>query len=349
MRTDDRGPHSDPGRQWNPETDDERQVRELLQGAGPREPMPEEDRIAIEAAARSAWREMVGEGEPRTSRRPRRYGVWALAASILLVVATATWFLANLAPTSGATIATVEYFGAPLSVDGKPLRVGDPIAAGTTLATRGGNGYAPSLTLKLSDGQSLRLDAASRVTLESATRIELQQGAVYVDSGPSVREDASVEIVTSLGVVRDIGTQFEVRLDGALEEMSVRVREGRILLRLNGDTHSADAGEELVVAADHAVERSSVPISGPEWEWVVAAAPTIDIEGRSLGEFLDWVSRETGWRVRYLDPGLEASARAIELHGVIDGLRPDEALGVILEGSGLAYTADDGAVVIARP
>ena len=88
---------------------------------------------------------------------------------------------------------------------------------------------------------------------------------------------------------------------------------------------------------------------GPEWLWILEAAPALDIEGRSLASFLDWVSRETGWQVRYADEEIARSAQTISLHGTIEGLRPDESLGMILQGSGLDYRKDDGAVVVVRP
>ena len=85
------------------------------------------------------------------------------------------------------------------------------------------------------------------------------------------------------------------------------------------------------------------------WLWILEAAPPIEIEGRSLASYLEWVARETGWRIRYADRDLERSAETILLHGTIEGLRPDESLGVILEGSGLYHLTEDGAVLIVRP
>jgi ferric-dicitrate binding protein FerR (iron transport regulator) len=177
----------------------------------------------------------------------------------------------------------------------------------------------------------------------------LEQGAVYVDSGPSAPADTGLEIVTSFGVVREVGTQFEVRLDGEADTLHVRVREGSVSVRWDGESDAADRGETLTLRRDGSIVRGAVEPDGPEWAWVLAAAPSLDIEGRSLDSFLDWVARENGWQIRYADGALERSAGTIRLHGTIEGLRPDESLQAILEGSGLDHRTEDGVVLVFRP
>jgi hypothetical protein len=88
---------------------------------------------------------------------------------------------------------------------------------------------------------------------------------------------------------------------------------------------------------------------GPEWEWVMAAAPSIQIEGLALGEFLAWATRETGREVRYLTPELErAAASEITVHGAIDGLTPEQALDLVLRGTGLTHRVENGTILITR-
>src|SRR2546427_815740 len=78
--------------------------------------------------------------------------------------------------------------------------------------------------LRLDAGPSVRLDAGSDLRLVSAHVLELRRGAVYVDTGARSPNGSAatasgaegpaspIEIRTSLGRVRDVGTQFEVRL-----------------------------------------------------------------------------------------------------------------------------------------
>lgn len=144
------------------------------------------------------------------------------------------------------------------------LGEGDPIPAGTVIDT----GTAPGrAAVRLAGGASVRLDSDSRVEVASASVLRLERGALYIDA--AAVGDA-VEVRTTLGVVRDIGTQFEVRLmgraagpgDGALR---VRVREGAVTLERDGSVEEAGAGEELALAGDGTLTRGAVPVYGPEW------------------------------------------------------------------------------------
>lgn len=189
------------------------------------------------------------------------------------------------------------------------------------------------------EGASLRLDAGSRVLLVSASEIRLERGAVYVDS----QGTRTVAVHTPLGTVTEIGTRFEVRLLGSA--VRVRVREGAVLVV----SHRADAGTELTLHADATVTRSRIASWGPEWSWVLKAAPPLRIEGLTLKEVLDQIVRETGWTIRYEDPGLAASAGEIVVHGDVGHLAPDQALEVVLPGAGLDHEVVDGVLILKAP
>jgi hypothetical protein len=104
----------------------------------------------------------------------------------------------------------------------------------------------------------------------------------------------------------------------------------------------------MVVRTDGSFVRREAPGHGPAWDWVVATAPAFELEGSTLGELLAWVSRETGWRVRFSEPELAGSADAIVLHGDLNGLRPDQAPFAVLPGAGLEGELDDGVLVVRR-
>jgi hypothetical protein len=328
--------------------DDE--IGRLIRSAGRRPAIPAPDLAGIEEAARSTWREMV---TTERRRRLRRRGAWALAASALLVPLGAWWWLAGRPSRAPEEIATVELSNGRTEAVPAPgrrpggsseIRVGEHLSAGDALAT----GSPGRVALRMAGGQSVRLDEGTLARLLSSSRLTLERGALYVDSGRSGPGHAGLEISTPRGVVTEIGTQYEVRLEADADAVHVRVREGSVSVLRGGESHPAARGESLTLRADGSVARGAVEPDAAEWRWVLAAAPSLDIEGRTLHSFLDWVARETGWEVRYADEALERSARGIRLHGTIEGLRPDESLGVILQGSGLDYDAEDGVVVVRR-
>jgi hypothetical protein len=62
--------------------------------------------------------------------------------------------------------------------------------------------------------------------------------------------------------------------------------------------------------------------------------------------FLDWIGRETGWRVQLADAETAALCDSIVLHGSIAHLTPAEAPSVVLPSSGLGYRLSDGALFV---
>jgi ferric-dicitrate binding protein FerR (iron transport regulator) len=262
--------------------------------------------------------------------------IYALAACLLLLLLGGWWWLAGDDRAVLGDIANVELSSGDLTV-GETLKKGDILEPAGRVAVR------------MVRGQSVRLDEGSRLLMLSESRLELERGAVYIDSGPSAPAGAATEILTPLGSVTETGTQFEVRLVDESDSVRISVREGGVSITTDEGSHAAVGGEQLTLGRDGSAERSALAPDAQQWFWVLETAPAIEIEGRSLASYLDWVARETGWRIRYADETLQRSAETILLHGTIEGLRPDESLGVVLEGSGLFYLREDGSVLIARP
>jgi ferric-dicitrate binding protein FerR (iron transport regulator) len=189
----------------------------------------------------------------------------------------------------------------------------------------------------------------------SATDVALERGAVYVDSAGAhptqhLQLGASpISIHTPAGLVRDIGTQFQVRIEARLDGpgIRIRVRDGQVRLTdANGVDARAGAGEELFSrpdGSDRSIDRRPIAVTGSEWAWAERAAPPFSVEGRTLGAFLDWVSREGAWTVTFADRRFSEAARATVLHGrpdLLKGLTPAEALDVVLPTCGLRPSGD---------
>jgi len=110
-----------------------------------------------------------------------------------------------------------------------------------------------------------------------------------------------------------------------------------------------DNADDLKVERDGSVTRAAIELHGTDWNWVLERAPALEIEGRTLQSFLDWVARETAWEIRYDNADIEASALEIRLHGTIENLQPDKAMAMILRASGLAYRLEEGELLVLRP
>jgi len=166
-----------------------------------------------------------------------------------------------------------------------------------------------------------------------------------VDSGGA--KGGAVAVRTPAGVVRDVGTRFEVRL--GVEGLQVTVREGIASLRLGEDDLPIDAGTRLTAGARGEISRGAVSPHAADWDWVLEIAPPFPLEGQTLGAFLAWVSRETGWEIRFADAATGQERASTVLHGSLEGMRPDEAPAAILPTCGLTSRREGGVLVIESP
>ena len=122
----------------------------------------------------------------------------------------------------------------------------------------------------------------------------------------------------------------------------MRVREGEVLIVQPGARPPRRRVSSFRFAKTARSARREIAAHGPEWDWVLDRAPGFDIEGRTLGEFLGWVGRETGWRIELSAAAIERAVGDIVLHGSTAGLRPDRAAFVVLSGRTSAVERIDG-------
>jgi FecR protein len=299
---------------------------------GGRRPLPDLAQMSrARAAAHHEWIRAV-------DRRTRRLSFWSFAGGAIVagVLGAAGWSLLRHAPAPvpGPEIATLRTVTGSMliasagessrAVNGPGIR----IRAGDRLETIDGSRAA----FEMPGGLSLRLDRDTTAVLETAGRLILESGAVYVDAGPGA-VDSVLNIDTSFGIVRHTGTQFEVRVDESA--LCVRVREGSIAVEAAGQRWASRAGEGFILARSRPPERHAIAVSGPEWSWVSELAPPFRLEGATAPAFLAWVSREQGWRWEYDNPSLRTRVERIVLHGSIEGLTPEEALAAVLPTCGL--------------
>jgi ferric-dicitrate binding protein FerR (iron transport regulator) len=318
-------------------------VAEVIRAIGPRRSAPAELADRVHSRVRAHW-----ESDVRSRRAWRLRSVaLAMAAAIMIGIAAsiATTRTSDTAPIAG-TAATVDLVldsawsqGSPTSVVAA-LHRGDLVPFGAEVATEGRGRIA----MTLASGHSLRLDAGTRVAVISDRIIALERGAVYLDSRTIAgRAAGSIEIRTPLGIVRDVGTQFEVRaLDGAL---SVRVREGQVAVTVaGGKVVTVDAGRQIRLTANG--DAVSEATASGDLNWLNGVTPMIDVDGRSLYAFLEWAARERGLSLAFASAELAAVSRTIVLSGSVHGMTIDEALEALLATSQMSPAVDHGVLQV---
>ena len=309
---------------------------------------PGEDRVArVRAAVKDAWRDEFAARQVKTRRRWFTVAALAAAASVAIAFAVYRPFRQPATATAPIIVAHIDQITWQ-ATGSAPFTAGAAVMSGSIVTTSKG-----TLAMTMTNGVHLRMDAASTARVDSATDVALERGALYVDSGGAQSKQpgaAAISIHTPSGLVRDIGTRFEVRLTGA--GMRVRVRDGRVQVTLSsGEEARASAGEELLSKPDGSMSRRAIAVTGSQWAWAERAGPPFSVEGKTLGALLDWVSREGAWDVTFADSGFAATARAIVVHGrpdLLKGLTPAEALEVVLQTCGLRHRIDGNRVVIEK-
>jgi ferric-dicitrate binding protein FerR (iron transport regulator) len=292
-------------------------IAALVRLAGRRPPVPEDAARRVREAVHDEWMQTISR-----RRRTRWIGsAAAVAAAVVTVVVLRMMPSTPLPAPQRVVVAGGQTNGAVIFANDAY-----EVANGSTASLVWGNA-------------TLRLDGGTRIRIASLTELSLERGAVYVDSKYS-----GVLIRTPIGSVRDIGTQFEVRL--AADRMRVRVREGRVALQHGGATHSAVAGIELDADARGGVTQHSIAKNGAEWDWVLRAAPPIHLDGRTLAEVVASVTRDQGVKPVWSDAAAR-SAASMRLHGDVP-LTPAEALDTALVASGLTSRTDGDRLIITR-
>jgi ferric-dicitrate binding protein FerR (iron transport regulator) len=297
-------------------------LAELLQRAGVR-PAPSSaaaDRARHEAL--TAWRETV-ELQQRQRRRTVRTAVSLLAVAAVLVLAVARLRIGDAPP-----VVVVD------SVNGSAQ-----VLHANDIYRTDDRGRA---RLRLVGGIELRLDHETEVRFHSQSALSIERGALFIDTG-GARSPQPIDVRTAAGIVRDIGTRFEVRV--LAEGTRVRVRDGLVELQSSGNSQVGERGIELLSTASGVSTRKISP-AGDDWAWVALAAEPLHIEGRTLQQFLDWAELEGGWDITFATDALQASASSIVLHGSIDGLTPEQALQTILPTCGLDYRVNGDVVTV---
>jgi ferric-dicitrate binding protein FerR (iron transport regulator) len=322
-------------------TDEEDVTAQLLRLAGA-PPKPTAERTArVREVVHREWRVSR---RRRLVRRAAAIAMLGVAASLMIAV----WMNRPrpvVAPGDRVVAIGQRIQGRPLIVrqsqrDGAPqlLSVSTSIHADDVIETD----EASRAALQAGDGSSVRIDRSSRVRFLAPAVIEVAAGAVYVATSDGSH---GFEVRTAMGGLRDVGTQFEVRLTPS--SLRLRVRAGTVEIQRGSSVTTARPGTEAIVTTGGVAVRQ-VPPYGSEWAWTADVAPSFAIDGRTLGDFLEHTAAEEGWKLHFADPDVGDAAKRIILHGSVEGLRAEDALRGVLATSGLQYRLRAGELLVSR-
>ena len=321
-------------------------VEALLEQAMPRPAPPGKDEKMIREAVFSEWQAVTGKRRSRS-----RYLRFAAAASVLLGVAL-TFNMLNDNGVAPVQVASISKSFGSIHVLGEQAEVQEltdlsAIMAGQTIITNVDSGIG----IEWGNGGSLRIAADTRIEFLNTEEVFLHSGKVYFDSTPSQlvaginggSRDTTLRIRTDLGVVTHLGTQYMLETDGG--ELVVSVREGQVAINGNYRDEKALDGQRLSIAGSARGSVTNISRYGEPWAWIEEVAPVADTDGRSVSEFLDWVSRETGLIIEYQDAATRQEADGIVLKGKVN-LQPRAALDFWLQGQDLKWDINGGTISV---
>lgn len=315
-------------------------LEDLFRHVSARERPPAEDEQAVRETLHAQWSEMTGR---RKRRRTAIY--WAAAASVLIPVFVGLNLVRSPGPKAPPMqVATVDRIvGTPRvrSGDGAAARIMQVAAvldSGQRLVTSTGS----RLAIRWTGGESIRLDQNTELRLVSANEVELLSGRVYVatdDAGPT----AELAIKTRAGLVRHLGTRYMTTVSAG--GTAVSVREGRVLLNVQGVEAVASGGERLAVDAAGKRSLEIIPTYGTLWAWTEELSPAFSSDGRSMADFLAWVAQESGRDIVFASSEAEDLAARTLLRGNVD-MEPMRALALMLQTSDLDSEIQGGTILV---
>ena len=236
-----------------------------------------------------------------------------------------------------------------LGEDGQLHEIEDvtTVQSGQSIVT----GSDAGIALAWGGGGSLRIDANTRIRFVSDVSAFLEDGRVYFDSRPGLAAgtDASGSPIflleTDRGTVRHVGTQYMVESDAS--GLVVSVREGEVEIEGAIYEERVSSGQQATLSGTRRPYLLSIDRFGERWDWISRTTPPLDVNGRTLHEFLTWVSRETGFEIRY-EGGAEAIAKnEAELVGTVSSA-PLDALPVRVATAALDYQIEEGVIYISE-
>ena len=285
-------------------------VETLLRGAPPRISPPAEDERLVRQAVQTEWQSVVRQRKSRSSR-----WVTAVAASIIASVVLVQYSSWQSTSSIAIDLAGVDKRRGSVNLvvngSGKQRFVANTIQSGQLVET----GPDSALGLAWSTGGSLRLDQDTLLEFIDQQTVFLHRGRVYFDS-LGIADGAQLVVDTTLGTVTHNGTQFMTSAGN--RELVVSVREGSVKIDGRYFDETANQGKQVQMRGSMRPVIVDLAPHSSSWAWTEALSPGIDLNNRSVLEFLQWVSRETGYELVFDSAMAENHAAGNFLVGMVE-------------------------------
>jgi len=324
-------------------TQGEEVIGRLIAAAGPGTTASPAARQRVYDAVQARWERSVSERRAAAlKRRATQYRVYGLAAT--LAVAAATFYLLQGPSTTSpgsAALAAISQARGSVTI----LRAGErldaaaagSLEAGDTLRT----GADGQLAIALADGMSLRVNVDSELAFADQAHVNLAAGTIYLDSGLGNRAD--LEVLTPLGTVEHVGTQYEVNVGES--NLRLRVREGSVAYSGVAGELTTAAGQQVDVASNGQTTMMAFAADDPAWDWAEALAVLAPAEDYVVGEVIAWAARELALEIEYANPQIELRW-ATEKTKYLAEFNPEQALDAIEQTTDTTLTISEGRLLI---
>jgi ferric-dicitrate binding protein FerR (iron transport regulator) len=291
----------------------------------------------IRAAVEPVWR-------ARVQRPQRRWPRFAIASSVLGLVLLGGGLMSqlNVRDGEGEIAAHLLRSDQRGMVETRAFRRGVGLSEGAVLRSAHSFRSSGQSLLALEGGGNLRVAAGSEFEILGSNALRLDAGEFYVDIPPGSHGSSAFTVRTAAGEFRHVGTQFAVAVSQG--QTRLRVREGSVHWLIANQESTVAAGSEVIFANDAKISERQISTSDVVWDWIADTTPDFEIDNRPLGDFLEWVARESGRKLVLADDETREQAARVRMHGSVHGLTPMQALSAVMATTELRYDLPDGQI-----
>ncbi len=321
-------------------------VDRLLKQVGPRTQPNVKQAANSKAKVRQHWQQAVLKQQQIQQRRRVN---WAIAASLMLM-ATATLFTFNQSTVNDEPMmfANLSNFSGDVQVrdalddSWRAVQANQTIQSGTAIKTNSSNSY---LTMQLNDNSEIRMAGNTELVI-NPQQLELTKGQIYHDTDESFKA-APLVIKTNHGYVQHIGTRYMVSNDQNATRVAVRSGQVKLTSIDSNQTQTDQTLEQNQLATlsnNNPVTLSAISAHDNLWNWTFMAQNTFSLDNKSLYEFVDWYTQQTGLAVDW--QGLESPSKRVRLQGNIKNMTAEQAIQTVFYSTQYNYSINDGVLQI---